>query len=269
MRYFLHIAYDGTNYRGWQKGPNALGVQEVIESALEMQLKVKVPIVGCGRTDAEVHASQFFFHIDLDQAVHPDLLFRLNKALPPDIAVFDIIPMKGLPHARFDAVQRTYDYFIHTYKDPFLSGVSSLYLEKHLDLDRMKQAVELLPHYNDYRAFCKSPNRYEHTICHVSKAQLYTDERGEKIRFHISSNRFLGGMIRIIVGKLIKVGTGKLSVGQFEHYLASRETPKTIIAAYPQGLFLSKVTYPYLDLAPRTEFASIIRAETGNEWRLV
>ncbi|MFZ4457051.1 MAG: tRNA pseudouridine(38-40) synthase TruA [Bacteroidales bacterium] len=266
MRYFLHIAYDGTNYRGWQRGPNALGVQEVIESALQMQLKEKVPIVGCGRTDAEVHASQFFFHIDLEKKLHPDLLFRLNKALPADIAVFDIIPMDGLPHARFDAYQRTYDYFIHTYKDPFLSGVSSLYLEKHLDLQKMKQAVELLPKYNDYRAFCKSPNRYEHTICDVSKAVLYADENGEKIRFHISSNRFLGGMIRIIVGKLIKIGTGHLSVEQFEHFLTSLETPKTIIPAYPQGLFLSKVTYPFLDLPPRTEFASIIRHNSENSW---
>ena len=266
MRYFLHIAYDGTNYRGWQRGPNALGVQEVIELALAKQLGVKTPVVGCGRTDAQVHASQFFFHIDVAHRLNSNLLFRLNKSLPADIAVFDIIEMDGLPHARFDAIQRTYDYFIHTYKDPFLSGVSSLYLGKNLDLRAMKQAVELLPNYSDYRAFCKSPNKYEHTICHVSEARLYTDARADKIRFHISSNRFLGGMIRIIVGKLLKIGTGHLSVAEFENYLSSKQTPKIIIPAYPQGLFLSKVTYPYLDLPPRTEFADIMRNDCNKNW---
>lgn len=266
MRYFLHIAYDGTNYRGWQRVPSAIGVQEVIEIALGKQLKTQISIVGCGRTDAEVHASQFFFHCDVEQDLDPDLLFRLNKSLPPTIAVFDIIPMAGLPHARYDAIQRTYDYFIHTYKDPFLHGVSSLYLEQNLDLAKMKQAVDLLPQYNDYRALCKSPNKYEHTLCHVSAASLYRDEQGDKIRFHISSNRYLTGMIRIIVGKLLLIGKGALSVDEFEQYLITKETPAVIVPAFPQGLFLSKVTYPYLDLPLRTEFASVFQHDNDNYW---
>ena len=101
--------------------------------------------MGCGRTDAMVHASQFFFHVDVDKEWDFDLLFRLNKNLPADIAIFEIILMKDNQHARFDATQRTYDYFMHTYKDPFLHSMSALYLEKDLDLEKMKAATALLP----------------------------------------------------------------------------------------------------------------------------
>ncbi|SDD20681.1 tRNA pseudouridine38-40 synthase [Mucilaginibacter pineti] len=254
MRYFFHIGYHGTHYSGWQKHAGVISVQEVLEKALSQILKIPVAVVGCGRTDAQVHASQFFFHADIENEWDFDLLFRLNKLLPDDIAVFDIIPMQGLPHARFDAVQRGYDYFIHTYKDPFLSRFSSLYPEKDLDIATMTKAVALLPLYNDYRAFCKMPDRIDHTICNVTSAALFVDSNGDKLRFSISANRFLSKMIRIIVGKLLEIGRGDMSVDEFEHYLISKETPKTIIPAYPQGLYLSKVTYPYLDLPCRSNF---------------
>lgn len=258
MRYFFHIGYHGTQYSGWQKHAGVNSVQLVLETALGKLLKRPVAIVGCGRTDAHVHASQFFFHIDLEQEWDFDLFFRLNKILPDDIALFDIIPMQGLPHARFDAIQRAYDYFIHTYKDPFLSGFSSLYPETNLDIDAMKKATALLPLYDDYRAFCKMPDRIDHTICKVSSAGLFVDESGDRLRFHISANRFLSKMIRIIVGRLLDIGRGDMSIDEFEHYLASKQTPKIIIPAHPQGLYLSKVTYPYLDLAPRTTFSGML-----------
>jgi tRNA pseudouridine38-40 synthase len=244
-------------------------VQQVLETALGQLLKSPVNIVGCGRTDAQVHASQFFFHADIEKEWDFDLLFRLNKILPDDIAVFDIIRMDGLPHARFDAIQRSYDYFIHTYKDPFLSNFSSLYLETNLNLDKMMAAVALLPLYNDYRAFCKMPERIEHTICNVSSAGLYVDGSGDKIRFHISANRFLSKMIRIIIGRLLEIGRGDMSVDEFESYLISKETPKIIIPAYPQGLYLSKITYPYLDLPARTTFAASLQSVADTEWHNV
>lgn len=222
--------------------------------------------MGCGRTDSQVHASQFFFHADIDKEWDFDLLFRLNKNLPSDIAIFEIIPVNENNHARFDANARSYDYFIHTYKDPFLNSVSTLYLEKDLDIDKMKQAVALLVKYNDYRAFCKTPNDYEHTICNVTSAQLMIDPTGERYRFQISANRFLGKMIRIIVGKLLDIGRKELSVDEFESYLITKITPKTIEPAYPQGLFLSKVTYPYLDLPPRTKFSAIIQNQV-DQWK--
>jgi tRNA pseudouridine38-40 synthase len=266
VRYFFHIGYSGTNYRGWQRQSKTVNIQEVLERGLTQILKIPLSIIGCGRTDAQVHASQFFFHVDIDREWDFDLLFRLNKLLPADIGVFDIIAMKGLPHARFDANKRSYDYFIHTYKDPFLSNVSALYLEKNLDLEKMKEASSLLTRYNDYAAFCKGSSGYEHTICHVTSAQLFADASGDKLRFSISSNRFLSKMIRIIVGKLIDIGKGELSVDEFEEGLITKLPPKTIEPAYPQGLFLSKVTYPYLDLPPRTTFSSILQNKEDSVW---
>jgi tRNA pseudouridine38-40 synthase len=264
LRYFFHIGYHGTRYCGWQKHPEVLSVQQVLETSLSKLLKVPVFISGCGRTDAQVHASQFFFHIDIEKEWDFDLFFRLNKILPDDIAVFDIIPMEGLPHARFDTIQRSYDYFLHTYKDPFLSGFSSFYAEKELELDKMKSAVLLLPKYNDYRAFCKMPDRNDHTICNVSAANLYVDKSGDRLRFNISANRFLSKMIRIIMGRLLEIGKGEMSVDGFEHYLADKITPQIIIPAYPQGLYLSKVTYPYLDLPVRSTFSGMMTE--GVDW---
>jgi len=257
MRYFVHIGYKGTRYAGWQYQPDQLSVQQVLESSLGKILKTIVKIFGCGRTDAGVHASQFFFHVDIEAKWDFDLFFRWNRILPDDIAIFDIIPMQGLPHARFDATQRTYDYFIHTYKDPFLSDSSALYLRGDMNLKAMKQAVDLLPKYKDYRAFCKSPDKNEHTICHVSSASLFINQTGDRIRFSISSNRFLGRMIRILTRKLIEISDGTLSVDEFEGHFISKETPDLIFPAPSQGLYLSKVIYPDLDLEVRGDFSNL------------
>jgi tRNA pseudouridine38-40 synthase len=267
MRYFFHIGYHGTRYSGWQKHAGVISVQDVLEKALSQLFKTPVTVVGCGRTDAHVHASQFFFHVDIEKEWDFDLFFRLNKILPDDIAVFEIIPMQGLPHARFDAVQRAYDYFIHTYKDPFLSGFSSLYAENNLNFEAMSKAVALLPLYNDYRAFCKMPNRIDHTICNVTSAGLFIDKSGDKLRFSISANRFLSKMIRIIVGRLLDIGRGVMSVDEFEHHLVTKQTPKIIIPAHPQGLYLSKVTYPYLDLPTRTTFTNLLKSDSDITWQ--
>ena len=266
MRYFVHIGYKGTNYFGWQRQPDKLSVQEILEDNLSKIFKIPITIFGCGRTDSGVHASQYFFHMDIEKPWNFDLLFRLNRILPDDIALFDIIPVEGLPHARYDAIQRSYDFFIHTYKDPFLSQSSSLYLRKSFDLHEMKKAVDLLPKYEDYRAFCKSPDKNEHTICRVSSAGLYTNIGGDRIRFQISSNRFLGRMIRIIVRKLIEIGDGTLSVDEFESHLISRNIPSKILPAHPQGLFLSKVSYPFLDIEPKAKFPA---TEDSRYWNKV
>lgn len=253
MRYFFHIAYNGQNFNGWQKHPKANSVQEVIEQKLAQIFKITIPIIGCGRTDSQVHASQFFFHTDIPLAFEYDLAFRLNKILPHTISVFDVIPVELKQHARFDAVQRKYDYFIHTTKDPFLNSLSSFYL-KDLNLNLIGDAVRILPNYTDYRAFCTSPDKYEHTDCYVKAAQFYTNATGDKYRFQITSNRFLSKMIRIIMGQLIKVGTGDLTVADFESHLAEKRTPLLLDPAHPTGLYLSKVTYPYLDLPARAGF---------------
>lgn len=267
MRYFFHIGYNGFNYRGWQKMPHVNSVQFILESLLSQILKTKLTIVGCGRTDAQVHASQFFFHVDTDQAWDYDLIFRLNKNLPADIAVFDIIPMDGLQHARFDAVSRTYTYFIHTRKDPFLSTTSSLYLGKQPDLERMKRAVSRLPKYNDYYSFCKNVSAHRTTICNVTSARLYTNENGDNLKFEISANRFLRGMIRILVHKLLLVGQGELSLEEFENLFSLKEIPNNMKFAYPQGLYLSQVKYPFLELPSKSEFFNAFSDES--RWREV
>lgn len=253
MRYFFHIGYNGFNYQGWQKLPQANSIQAVIETQLSHILKTNTGIVGCGRTDARVHASQFFFHADIDAAWDYDLIFRLNKNLPDDISVFDVVQVDAEAHARFDAVSRTYTYFIHTRKDPYLEGISTPFFEKQLNVEEMNRAVTLLPKYNDYRSLCRNPAVHRTTICTVTEANLYRSENHSALRLEISANRFLNGMIRIIMKKLLKIGSGKLSVDEFEHFLISKETTKVTKGAYPQGLHLSRVKYPFMDLPCRSE----------------
>jgi tRNA pseudouridine38-40 synthase len=267
VRYFFHIGFNGFIYRGWQRQPDEQNVQQVFETTLSQIFKEPITVMGCGRTDAQVHASQFFFHADISMPWDYDLVFRINKLLPPDIAVFEIIPVEENQHARFDATLRRYDYFIHTYKDPFLSQLSSLYLEKNLNVGKMKQAVTLLTRYDDYRAFCKRPNDYRTTVCKVTAASFVADASGDRFRFQISADRFLGKMIRIIVGKLLVIGQGKLSVDEFESYLITKETPAIFEPAHPQGLYLSKVTYPFLDIPPRPDFSAILQNKE-DEWLL-
>ena len=260
MRYFFHIGYNGHTYGGWQRHPKANSVQEIIETALSGILKTPTGIVGCGRTDSKVHASQYFFHVDIDLPLRDDFIFILNKTLPHNIAIFDVIPMDGKQHARFDAVQRQYDYYWHTYKNPFLGQLSSFHQIDKLDLLEMKKAVALLPKYKDYRAFCTAPDKNEHTICNVMDAKLYCAANEEHFRFHISSNRFLSKMIRLLMGNILRIGTHQMSVDEFEHHLISKEIPRDFHAASGVGLYLSKVTYPYLNLAARTEFNNFAKS---------
>lgn len=236
-----------------------LTVQQTLEEALSNVLKEPVTVLGCGRTDAKVHAVQYFFHLDSKKIGDLDLVFILNKALPADIAVFDIIPVSENAHAQYDARQRTYDYFIHTYKDPFLSNSSAFYLLKNLDLGKMKDAVSLLVKYNDFRSFCKSPDQYKNTLCSISSAKLFSDKSGDKIRIQFSADRFLQGMIRALAARLLKTGTGEISLDEFENLLIKKETRRNIEFAYPQGLYLSKVIYPFLDIPARSGFSPVTK----------
>jgi tRNA pseudouridine38-40 synthase len=204
--------------------------------------------------------------MDVDEPWNFDLLFRLNKMLSGDIAIFEIIPVEGYPHAQLDAIKRTYDYFIHTYKDPFLFGLSSFYPLDNPDLAKMKEATSLLLKYHDFSNFCKSPDKNPSNYCDVSEAKLFSDVNGDRFRFQISSNRFLKGMVRIIIKKIMDVGTGALSIDEFESYLALKQTPANTVPAYPQGLYLSRVTYPFMDIPPRIEFSTIFQNKVDNAW---
>lgn len=253
MRYFFHIAYHGTRYNGWQKLPHNKSIQSVIEVALSQIIKKPVSVVGCGRTDSHVHASQYFFHCDSEPINTAEVKFRLNKTLPNDIAIFDILPVEDHQHARLSALERTYTYFIHREKDPFLNNISSLY-QHEFDIERIKAGISMLPKYNDYRFFHRPASRPKTTLCHVNSTELFIGHNGDRLKLTITANRFLSGMVRIIVHKLLMVGKGKLTLDEFENYLKGDEAPSDIKSAYPQGLYLTKVKYPFLDLPSQSKF---------------
>jgi len=259
MKYLLHIGYNGSGFSGWQRQANAPSVQETIEDKLRAITKEKVTVVGCGRTDAGVHASQYALHFTLPEPVDYDLKFRLNRHLPNEIVVYDVIELEKGQHTRFDAVSRTYDYFIHLYKDPSLHNCSSYYSLENLDFEAMKKAADILPLYKDYKAVCKQPNLYKHTLCNVTHAKLYVDSEHQRLRFTITANRFLRGMVRLIVSFLLKVGKGEMSLVEFEDVLKLQLEITDKIPAFPNGLYLSRIEYPYLELTQQKDICSLLK----------
>ena len=247
MKYFLHLAYKGTHYQGWQRQINGLGIQQVLEDALSRMFKQKVLLHACGRTDAGVHASQFFCHTIIEKAWDFDAVFRINKMLPDDIRVYEFIPVAPTANAQLDVIARTYDYYIHTTDNPFLAELSTLYLMKNPALEAMQAAANLLIQYGDFRSFCKQPDLYPNTLCEVSFAALTIDVSQTHLRFRITANRFLRAMIRMIVGNLIKVGRKEMALEEFEAQLEIPQLTTHPVFAYPQGLYLAKVVYPYLE----------------------
>ena len=249
MRYFINLGYDGTNYRGWQRQKNPRNtVQEVIEKTLSHIFKKTVSAYGCGRTDAGVHASQYVIQIDLDEAPEFDLIFRLNKNLPDDIAVFEIIEVNDNQHCLHDAMARTYDYFIHWNKDPVLFRFSSYYEGLTLNSDHMRKAAALILKTRDFKSLCKHPDFYDNTLCEIMNCEVFVNEEQGRLRFTITANRFLRGMVRICVFYLMEVGSGKMTLQEFEEILSQEKEVEERVPAYPNGLFLSRVEYPFLKL---------------------
>lgn len=222
--------------------------------------------MGCGRTDAGVHSSQYYFHIDIEQEIEDHLFFPLNRMLPPDIAIYHIIKVENKNHAQHSANERTYNYFIHTSKNPFLSEISALYNITDMDVKKMQEAANCLIGKNDFRAFCKTPDRHNHTECDIRKAQFYIDKTGKFIRFEIRANRFLKGMIRILVYELMEVGKNKVSPKQFHNLLLKKTPPNPLNMAYPQGLYLSEISYPFLKQQASEEFCPML---TMHNWQAI
>ena len=248
MRYFLHLAYQGTNYSGWQRQTTAISVQEVVEDSISKILKRKIHIHGCGRTDSGVHASQYFAHLDIECPIEFDFVERLNLVLPEDISAYDLIPVEDTSHAQYDAKLRTYTYNLHTKKIPVISTTSAYYNINHLDVENMQKAIEILKSTSDFRSLCKNPDIYKHTLCKIKVLQFKQLNMYE-FQLIIKADRFLRGMIRYIVARLLDVGTGKLSVEIFEETILNRSEFgfKFHKKAHPQGLYLSKIQYPYLE----------------------
>ncbi|MDF0706546.1 tRNA pseudouridine(38-40) synthase TruA [Flagellimonas okinawensis] len=242
MRYFVQFSYFGKAYHGWQNQPNAITVQEVLEKAFSTLLREKVEVVGAGRTDAGVHAREMYCHFNVDGIPDvDDLVYRLNAFLPDDIAVQGIYPVAHDAHARFDATERTYEYWIVKEKDPFL--FDHAHFVKHaLDLEAMNQAAQILLDYTDFECFSKSNTDVKTFNCDVRQAVWAI--QGEKLVFTISADRFLRNMVRAVVGTLLDVGMGKMPVQDIHKVIASKDRGEAGVSVPAKGLYLTKVSYP-------------------------
>ena len=254
MRVFIELAYDGTKYHGWQRQPEDRTVQQAIEEALEKLCGVKCSILGCGRTDSGVHASYFVAHTDLsdsslerfDSLDH--LCFKLNGVLDADIAIFSISQVGENAHARFDARERSYTYFIHTEKDPFLDGHSARIFGD-LNVLEMQKAADKLIFKGDFASFCKTGSDVKTTICDVRKVEV--ECQGHRIKIVIVADRFLRNMVRACVGTLTMVGQGKMTQEEFQGVIDSCNRSNAGKSAPACGLYLARVEYPNEVFSPK------------------
>lgn len=243
-RYFIFLQYKGTNYHGWQNQPNAITVQQVLEEKLSVLLREKIETTGCGRTDTGVHAKEFAAHFDTESSLPEKtqhFIYKINCLLPKDISVYNIEKVLPNAHARFDAISRTYNYYISTSKNPFNTEFAFFY-PWDLDIDLMNKASLLLFEYTDFSSFSKLHTDVKTNNCKILEAQWQVET--DKIVFTITADRFLRNMVRAIVGTLIEVGKRKIDNVQFGCILDSKNRQYAGVSVPPQGLFLSKIVYP-------------------------
>ena len=253
MRYFITLSYDGTNYSGWQTQPDATTVQETIEQALTLVARSPEPIaiLGAGRTDAGVHARGMVAHVDLPMS--PDearqLIYRTDRYLPHDIALYDIRPVREDAHARFSATSRTYRYYVTLRKDPFQEA-RMLRLYFPLDFDRMNEAAERLKDFTDFTSFSKLHTDVKTNNCRVTEAYWQAGAEDGQWILTITADRFLRNMVRAVVGTLFQVGKGRLSVEDFCAVIEAKDRGQAGSSAPAHALYLEQVGYPedlYLD----------------------
>lgn len=245
MRYFLKLSYNGAPFHGWQVQPNAVSVQSTIEEALSTVLRENISIVGAGRTDTGVNARQMYAHFDYDKEI-PDfgkLINSLNRLVGKDIAIYDIIKVADDAHARFDATARTYKYFVTHQKSPFLYPLS-WHCPQSLDYEKMNEACEVLKRHIDFTSFSKLHTDVKTNNCRIDYACW--QQEGEMMVFTITADRFLRNMVRAVVGTLVEVGRGKISVDEFEQIILKKDRCSAGTSMPPQALFLWKVNYDYI-----------------------
>jgi tRNA pseudouridine38-40 synthase len=241
MRYFFEISYHGANYNGWQSQSNAVGIQSVVEDCLSKLLRAAVKITASGRTDTGVHCEQQFFHADIETVDTRNLLFRLNTILPPDIVIHSIRSVRDDAHARYGAIQRSYQYRMTLSKNAFTSGLA-WYFFKPLDVKTMNAAAALLLGKHDFTSFSKVNTDVNNFICDITRAEWV--QTGDRLIFNITANRFLRGMVRAIVGTLIEVGLGRAGLEDFLAIVNSRDRRQAGQNVPPYGLYLVGVKYP-------------------------
>ena len=242
MRYFIVFSYFGKSYHGWQSQPNAITIQAVLEDSISKLLGENIAVVGAGRTDAGVHAKQMYAHFDFEgELAVDDFVFRLNAFLPDDIAVVGIHPVANDAHARFDAIERTYEYWITQRKNPFYMDTAH-YVRHELDIDAMNKAAQLIRAHNDFECFSKSNTEVRTFLCKIKKAEwtLHTD----RLVFKITADRFLRNMVRAIVGTLLDVGIGKSNLEDVRIILKGKDRSLAGASVPAKGLYLTKIVYP-------------------------
>ncbi|MCM1005071.1 MAG: tRNA pseudouridine(38-40) synthase TruA [Prevotella sp.] len=249
MRYFLRLAYNGAEFCGWQRQPNAIGVQQRIEEALSKVLRAETPIVGAGRTDAGVHAACMYAHFDCSSAIerNDSFLRSLNHMCGRNIAFYELIKVADDAHARFDATSRTYKYYISEEKTPF--GYPYCWqLSTPLDFEAMNRAAQELIKTDDFTSFAKLHSDAKTNICDVTHA--YWQREGHSRVFTITADRFLRNMVRSVVGTLTEVGRGKMSLEEFKAVIKAKDRCAAGTSVPAQGLFLYRITYPYISSSP-------------------
>lgn len=252
MRYFIQLSYDGTGYHGWQVQPNGVSVQEVLQKALSTLLRQPTEVTGAGRTDAGVHASMMVAHFDWPAAHEGEgceeapldctqLTYKLNRLLPPDVAVQAVRPVGPEMHARFSATRRTYHYYIHTRKNPFLRGYS-WQVNVPLDFALMNEAAQVLLEYSDFTSFSKTGTDVKTNICQLTEARWEQLKPGEW-RFTVSANRFLRNMVRAIVGTLVEVGRHRMTISQMRHAIEAKDRQRAGESVPGHALYLTNIEY--------------------------
>jgi len=245
-RYFIKLAYKGSDYNGWQRQPNGLTIQQILEESLSIILHHPIKLTGAGRTDAGVHASEYFTHFDLDLQVSPkrleNLVFKLNGFLNENIVIYQIFPVQSQYHARFSATSRTYQYFITTVKNPFRQDLT-YYLYGTFNIDLMNEASRIIMEYDDFTSFSKVDTDSKTNICRIDYA--HWDCIGNELVFTIKADRFLRNMVRAIVGTLIMVGRGKSSLEELRWIIESKNRSNAGSSVPACGLHLVKIEYPW------------------------
>ena len=252
MRYFIYLSYDGARYHGWQIQPNGISVQEVLSKALSTLLREPIEVTGAGRTDAGVNASLMVAHFDTTHEADEQLVYRLNKLLPHDIAISRIRKVTPDAHARFSATSRTYIYNIVTAKTPF--EPYAYRFPQPLDFDKMNEAAQTLFDYTDFTSFSKLHTDVKTNNCRIMKAEwapvncqlstVNSQLSTPKWQFTITADRFLRNMVRAIVGTLLDVGRGVLTIEQFREIIEKKDRCSAGTSVPGNALFLADITYP-------------------------
>jgi tRNA pseudouridine38-40 synthase len=244
-RYFIRLAYDGTSFHGWQRQPNAPTVQQTLEEAMTMMLRSPVTLTGAGRTDTGVHADEFFAHFDFDRKLSvtecEKLVFRLNGFLGGDIVLFEIFQVKADAHARFSAILRTYRYCVARVQDPFRRNYTH-FIYGDIDVELMNQGAELVMGYEDFTSFSKVDTDTSTNNCRITHARWGTE--GNELVFTITADRFLRNMVRAIVGTLLQLGTGKISLEELKSIIESKNRSNAGDSVPGKGLTLHRIVYP-------------------------